>query len=173
MFFEDWTLLGEVVLTTVLIYALLVIVLRVTGKRTTSKMNSFDWVVTVAIGSMLSTVILIDEVPFVEGALGITTLVVLQFVVAWVAARLPGFQKMVKASPQLVYYDGEFREEAMLKERLTLDDIMASVRAEGHASLDPVLAVVMETNADLSVLLKSDHEKEDALQDVSGWTRWE
>lgn len=159
MFFDDWTTLGEIVVLTVLVYTALVVVLRMTGKRTTSKMNSFDWVVTVALGSMVSTVILVDEVPLVEGVAGITALVLMQYTVAFGAVRIPWFQSLVKASPRLLYYRGEFNDETMRRERLTREEVLASVRTQGYTSMDEVSAVVLETNADLSILPADDDDK--------------
>lgn len=166
MFFNSWTTLGEILVLTVAVYVLLVVVLRVTGKRTTSKMNSFDWVVTVALGSMVSTVILVDDVPLIEGGVGIAALVSLQYIVAWIAARSSGFQSLVKASPRLLFYRGEFMEKAMRQERLTRAELLASMRAQGYATPDQVLAVVLETNADLSILPRSDEEEEETLRNV-------
>lgn len=169
MFFEDWRRLGEVVVMAVVVYAALIALLRVTGKRTTSKMNSFDWVVTVALGSMVSTVILVEEVPLVEGVVGIAALVSLQYIVAWVAARSTPFQKIVKASPRLLYYREGFDEEALREERLSREEVVAAVRGQGFASMDEISAVVLETNADLSILPDNGDSGEDVLQTVGGW----
>ncbi len=157
MLMENWERIGEILVMTALVYAFLVGLLRFTGKRTTSKMNSFDWVVTVALGSMVSTVILVEEVVLVEGLVGISGLVLLQYLVAWAAARWTGFQTMVKATPRLLYYDGEFDEGAMRRERFTREEVAAAVRAGGYDSLDEVKAVVLETNADLSILPAEDN----------------
>ena len=168
MFFEDWQMLGEIAVMTVLVYAALVMVLRTTGKRTTSKMNSFDWVATVALGSMVSTVILVEEVPLVEGIVGIVALVMCQYVVAWMAARNSRFQRLVKATPRLLYFDGQFRDEAMRHERVTREEVLAVARTQGFSSMDEVGAVVLETNADLSILPTADNQQFESLDTVSG-----
>lgn len=169
MVVEDWTRVGEIAVMAVVVYAVLVALLRLTGKRTTSKMNSFDWVVTVALGSMVATVILVDEVPLVEGVVGIASLVALQYGVAWTAARWPGFQKLIKASPRLLYYRDGFDEEALRQERLSREEVAAAIRAQGFCSMDEISAVVLETNADLSILPESDGPIDDVLYTVKGW----
>lgn len=166
MFFENWKMLGNIAVMTVLVYAALVVVLRFTGKRTTSKMNSFDWVVTVALGSMVSTVILVEEVPLVEGIVGIVALVMCQYFVAWVAARFPRFQGLVKASPRLLYFDGQFNHRVMRRERFSREEILAAVRTQGFGSMHEVGAVVLETNADLSILPAGDDQQFDTLETV-------
>ena len=173
MFFDDWSTLAEILVTTGVVYFALILILRITGKRTTSKMNSFDWIVTVALGSMVSTVILVDEVPLVEGILGIVALVLLQYLVALLASRFPRFQSIVKANPRLLFYDGEFNHDAMRHERITEAEILSIVRQQGYLSLENVQAIVMETNADLSILPTPDEEKDDqpgTLQNVEGFS---
>ncbi len=165
----DWVQIGVTILSAVGVYAFLVLVLRATGKRTTSKMNSFDWVVTVALGSMVATTILVEEVSFVVGLVGISTLVLVQYVVAWVAARVPSIKNVLKASPRLLYYRGEFLEDVMRRERMTKDEILATLRGQGFSGLQDVMAVVLETNAEVSVVPEDD--REDTLHNVDGWEK--
>ena len=171
MFFNDWSTLVEILTTTLVVYLILILLLRITGKRTTSKMNSFDWIVTVALGSMVSTVILVDEVPLVEGVLGIFALVLLQYLLTLTASRFPRFQSIVKATPRLLFYRGEFNHDAMRHERITKEEILSTVRQQGYLSLDQVHAIVMETNADLSILPTPDSDENNrpsTLQNVEG-----
>lgn len=170
MFFENWTSVANVVVAAGCVYVALVVVLRVTGKRTTSKMNSFDWVVTVALGSMAGTVILSKEVPIVDGIVGLAALVLLQYIVAKGVALSSRFQSLIKANPRLVYYRGEFRKDVMRKERITEAEIHAAARSQGHNTLEGVLAVVLETNADLSVITPTDTDDEELLGNVQGWS---
>lgn len=171
MFLSDWTTLGNIALTAVLTYVALVVIMRITGKRTTSKMNSFDWIVTVALGSMVATVIISKEAPLIEGMVGIATLVLLQYIVAWTAARNDKFQQIIKASPRLLYYRGEFNHDAMRRERVTKEEIVSSLRHQGYASFDQVLAVVMETNAEFSIVSIPEEGDEAALENVVGHER--
>jgi len=158
MWLDEWTRVGEILLSAVLVYVALVFVLRITGKRTTSKMNSFDWVVTVALGSMVGTIILVDEVPLMEGIAGIAALVVLQYAMAATAARIPRFQQVIKATPRLLYYGDEFFEKTMKQERITRVEILAAARSQGFTSFDDISAVVLETNSDLSILPRPEGE---------------
>ena len=77
-FIEDWSGLLRVLVVGTLAYAGLIIVLRVTGKRTLSKMNAFDFVVTVALGSALASTMLTESLPLAEGLTGMALLVLLQ-----------------------------------------------------------------------------------------------
>ena len=112
-------MLARVVLVGVPVYAALVILLRLSGKRTLSKMNAFDLVATVALGSTLATTLTSKGVAMAEGALALALLVVLQFLLAWGASRSERFSRLIKAEPAMVFRRGEFLAGAMRRERVT------------------------------------------------------
>jgi uncharacterized membrane protein YcaP (DUF421 family) len=166
MFFHSWADLGRTALVGALAYAALVAMLRVSGKRTLSKMNAFDLVVTVALGSTLATILLSKDVALAEGLVAFALLICLQFIVAASSVRWPAFEKMVKAQPTLLYYNGEFLEEPMRKERVTREELVAAVRSQGVLSMTDAVAVVLETDGSFSVLQNSAADGESALQYV-------
>ena len=84
IFFQGWSGVGRVLLIGSLAYVYLILLLRVTGKRTLAKLNAFDLVVTVAIGSTLATILLSNDVALAEGIAALTLLAALQFAVAFV-----------------------------------------------------------------------------------------
>src|SRR5690606_37762701 len=86
---DSWADLLRIVLVGTAAYAALVLVLRVSGKRTLGQLNAFDFVVTVSLGSTLATILLSTDVSFMEGLLALALLAGLQFLVASVAARWP------------------------------------------------------------------------------------
>jgi uncharacterized membrane protein YcaP (DUF421 family) len=87
MLFQNWTGLWRVLVVGALAYCALVFLLRVSGKRTLSKMNAFDFVVTVALGSTLAAVFLSKNVALAEGVLAFALLIGLQFVITWLSVR--------------------------------------------------------------------------------------
>lgn len=152
MFFDSWSGLCRVLLVGVIAYASLILVLRVSGKRTLSKFNAFDLVVTVALGSTLATILLSKSLPLAEGLLALVVLVSAQYVIAWLSVRLQGFQSLVKAEPRLLLHSGGFLEAAMRQERVSREEVLAALRAEGIADASTVFAVVLETDGTLSVV---------------------
>jgi uncharacterized membrane protein YcaP (DUF421 family) len=151
MWFDSWYDLGRVLVVGPVAYAVLVAVLRLTGKRTLSKLNAFDLVITVALGSTLATSFLSSEVSAAEGALGLILLVLLQYVVTWTSVRVPRVASMVRSEPTLVYRDG-FLEAALRRERVTENEVRQVARGQGHATLDDVAAIVLESDGSFSVL---------------------
>jgi uncharacterized membrane protein YcaP (DUF421 family) len=152
MFFDGWFPILRVVIVGVLAYAGLVVVLRVTGKRTLSKMNAFDLIVTVALGSTLATILLSSQVALASGLVAFALLAALQYVVAWASARSHAVARMVKAEPRLLFHDGSYLEAAMSAERVTKGEILQAIRNKGVSSVDRVAAVVLETDGTLNVI---------------------
>lgn len=168
MIFDSWSGLVRVLVVGTLAYAGLVLLLRITGKRTLSKMNAFDLVVTVALGSTLATVLLSKDVALAEGLLALALLIFLQYGVTWLSARSQGFRRIIKAQPRMLMSDGRFIEEAMLEERVARDEVRAAIRSSGYESLDQVTAVVLETDGSLSVIGHETPGTESAMRNVAG-----
>ena len=134
MLVDDWADLVRVVVVGTCSYLSLLVLLRVSGKRTLAKLNAFDFVVTVALGSTLSSVLLSSDVALAEGVTAMVLLVGLQFLVAWLSVRSRTVEGLVKSEPTLVYRDG-FLLGPMRRMRVTDDEIRQAARTAGHARL--------------------------------------
>ncbi len=152
MLFNSWTAIWRVLLVGSLAYAALVILLRTSGKRTLSKLNAFDLIVTVALGSTLATVLLSKDVALAEGVVALALLIALQFIIAWTSVRSSGFESTIKSEPTLLMHNGRFLDTAMREQRITRTEVLAAVRASGHAGTARVAAVVLETDGTISVM---------------------
>ena len=163
--FDDWRGLWRTLLVGVLAYIALVALLRSSGKRTLAKMNAFDFIVTVALGSTLATVLLSKDVALAEGVLAFMLLIALQFIVAWLSVRSPWVEELVKSEPTLLLYQGQFLRPAMKRERVSQSEIEAAVRQQGIADPAAVAAVVLETDGTFSVIQATD---ETTIMQVAG-----
>lgn len=142
----------RIVTVGVLAYVGLVIFLRISGKRTLTKLNAFDLVVTIALGSTLATILLSKDVTLLEGLTALGLLILMQYIMTFLAVRSTGFKKFIKAEPKLLYLDGSFLESAMKKERVSEVEILQAVRNQGTGSMEKVQAVVLETDGSLSII---------------------
>ncbi len=173
MIFDSWASLGKVLLSAALTYPLLILVLRIGGKRTLAKMNAFDFVVTVAIGSIVASTLL-STAPVVNGVGAVAALVALQALVTWVSVRSDRFEALVKSRPTLVFYDGAFLDDAMRRERVTREEIRGALRSASVADADAVSAVILESDGAFSVLTDVPDTTASALAGVAGSeTRWD
>ncbi|WP_378948828.1 DUF421 domain-containing protein [Paracoccus sp. R86501] len=152
IFYDTWFGLWRVLAVGTFGYLGLVIMLRVSGKRTLSKMNAFDLVVTVALGSILATVLLSDNVPLAEGMLALALLIGLQFVITSISVRSQRFRDLIKSEPTLLVHRGQYLEDSMRRQRITPEEIQAALRQAGHDDEASVQSVVLETDGSLSVV---------------------
>ncbi|WP_322990550.1 YetF domain-containing protein [Hoeflea sp.] len=151
IFFDNWAGIGRIVLTGLLAYPVLILMLRISGKRTLSKFNAFDFIVTICLGSMLSSIIITKSVPLVEGVAALVLLIVLQFVITWLSVRSPAFQSLIKSNPTLLVHRGVYQEKAMRAERISKQEIAAALHANGNAEMSELACVVLETDGSLNV----------------------
>jgi uncharacterized membrane protein YcaP (DUF421 family) len=166
MFFDSWGGLLRVVVVGACAYVSLVVVLRLSGKRTLAKMNAFDLVVTVALGSTLATVLLSSDVALAEGMLGLAVLVGAQLAVAWISVRSRRFRAAVKSSPTLLVWQGRLRDRVLREQRVSRAEVLQAVRSQGLGGLDQVAAVVLETDGTFSVVPAKSAGDLGALDDV-------
>ncbi len=158
MFFSDSFSLTRILVVGTLSYILIVLILRISGKRTLSKMNSFDFIVTVSLGSVLANILTSQDIALVDGILAFSLLVFLQFLSTWLSVRSDWFNSLIKSSPKLIYYKGRYDKLAMKKERIPEQEILQAVRSEGYLSMEKIHAVVLETDGTFSVLEKAEEE---------------
>lgn len=166
MVFQGWSDVWRLAVVGVLVYPFLIVVLRLSGKRTLAKMNAFDLVVTVALGSTLASILLSRDVSVVEGGAALTLLVGLQLAATWLSARFRLVRRVLKSEPTLLVIDGRMLTGAMLAQRVTDGEIRQAVRSSGIGALDRVAAVVLETDGTFSVVPTSQAGDLTALCDV-------
>lgn len=164
--FDNWPSLLRVVISGVGAYVCLIIFLRIAGKRILAKMNAFDLVVTVSLGSTLATIALSQDVTLSQGVLALAVLIGLQFVITWSSIRVSWLRSFVTGEPALLLFRGEFLSDALLRERVTKEEIRAAVRAAGIFAMDAVEAVVLETDGSFSVVRRGEETRSSSLGQI-------
>jgi uncharacterized membrane protein YcaP (DUF421 family) len=155
LFFDNWDNLWHIALCAAISYLTLFIFVRISGKRTLSKMNAFDFVVTVTLGSTLSSMIL-AKVPILDGAVALAIIIALQYFLAYGAKKSKVLEDIINDKPTLLFYNGKFLEKAMTREVITEEEIIAEIRKYRLERIDDVRAVVMELNGEITVVKKAD-----------------
>ncbi len=156
MIFSSWAAIGRVLVIGPAAYVALILLLRASGKRTLTKLNVFDYLVTIALGSTLASVILNESISLAQGVAAFAVLVVLQYVITWLSVRWPAFERVVKAEPSLLLHNGQFLDRALKAQRVTRTEIQAALRAHGEAEAAGIAAVVLETDGSLTVVPKGE-----------------
>ena len=172
MFFDSWESLLRTFIITVLAYFSLIIMLRVSGKRTLSKMNAFDFTVTVALGSTLAAVSLNKEIPLADGALALALLVFLQFMITWLSVRIDFVKRIITSTPSLILYKGEMILSALKRERITTEEVWAKAREKGYSSLKDIDAMILETTGEITIVSQIDDENVSTLKLVKNFEKY-
>ncbi len=165
-FFDGWEPVARILVVGTLAYASLVVLLRVSGKRTLARMNSFDFVITVAIGATFGRVLTARSIPLLEAVTAFALLVTLQYVVTSLQLRSPRFRRLVTAEPTLLAFRGAVVHDALRRERLTETELLGAVRKHGLGSLEEAEAVVLEADGRLAVISSGNAGDGTALEDV-------
>lgn len=150
--FDGWSGVMRILIIAPAAYAALVLVLRLSGKRTLSKLNAFDLIITIAIGSTLASIITSKSLALVEGLTALLLLVFMQFVVTALSVRFKAVDRMIKAEPALLLKDGTLLPGAMRRQRVTEGEVRAAARAVGISRLDQLEAVFLETDGSLTAV---------------------
>ncbi|MFG0288755.1 MAG: DUF421 domain-containing protein [Rhodopirellula sp. JB044] len=155
--FEQWTSasLGEVtmvVLSSVVIYAVILAYTRFSGLRSFSKMSASDFAMTVAVGSLFASTISSSNPSLVIGMVALACLFMGQLMLAWLRQRVSGFSNVVDNEPLLLMAGSRMIDENLRKANVTRGDVYGKLREANAFRRDHVLAVVFETTGDISVL---------------------
>jgi uncharacterized membrane protein YcaP (DUF421 family) len=169
MLFDSFDVLLRTLIVGTISYVLLIMLLRVAGKRTLAKWNAFDFIVTVAFGSLLATMLLSKDTSLVQGVFGFALLVLLQYVLSWLSTHYASVRGLVKSQPTLLLYQGEFRHATLRDQRVTEGEVRTAIRNRGIAAIEDVEAVVLETDGSFSVMRRLEASSTSALVDVEGY----
>jgi uncharacterized membrane protein YcaP (DUF421 family) len=162
MFFHSWADIGRAVLTTAIVFALIVAILRVVGAQAIARMSGFDMVATVTLGSIVATVGVTRGVTVAEGIAALLTLVGLQEVIRFLQSRWLSAHHAVRQPPLVVVWEGTLLEDRLRGSRISADEVRAAVRKMGLASLADARLVVLENDGEWSVVPRSSARGDDS-----------
>ncbi len=164
----DWHQVWLVAVSAVGLFAVVILIARIVGLRAFSKMSSFDFVVTLATGSVLASVAA-SSTSLANGALALVILYAAQWIVAQLRRRTGWATKVVDNEPIVLMLEGEFVHENLTAARVTEDDVRAKLRQNNVHSLADVRVVVLETTGDVSVLHGDGPIDHSLMADVRGF----
>ena len=169
VFFKSWDSVIQVVVTVFVTYPTLIVLLRISGKRSLSKMNMFDFTITVALGSVFASTVISRDISVGDGLIAIAMLLTAQYLISRLSFAQSMFEDLIKSEPTLLFYEGELLQKEMKVVRVTKAEIYASIRQAGIACTDKVHAVVLETNGVLSVIGTDDNVSQPSLADIPNY----
>lgn len=175
--FKEWaTSSGDevlmVLLSTTVIYSVVLLYTRVTGLRSFSKMSAADFAMTVAVGSLFAATISAPSPTLTIGIVALAALFAGQLLVAVLRRKFTWFSAAVDNPPLLLMAGRRMIEQNLKAANVTQADIYGKLREANALNYDEVLAVVFEATGDISVLHRSDESavlEEDFIKDVKGY----
>ena len=156
IWFTSWEQVRSAIVSAIFFFCLIVALVRVLGKRATSQMNNFDWIINVTIGSLAASGILLKDVSISDATVAILVLSACQWLITWAVIHFPVVEKLVKAKPRLLTHKGQFLQAEMKKERIAEDEIRAKLREKGYWALHDANWVILESDGSMTIIPKQE-----------------
>ena len=160
-FFPGGPVLLQIVLRTGVIYLLVLIGVRLSGKREVGQMTPFDLTLLLLLSNSVQNAMTGPDTSLLGGAVAASTLLVLNYSVAAVSGSNRRLRRLIEGEPSLLIHDGKVIESHMARERVSMDELHRALREHGINSVDQVALSVLEVDGSISCL-KYDEIKPDA-----------
>jgi uncharacterized membrane protein YcaP (DUF421 family) len=161
MFFPGAHVLLQIVLRTGVIYLLVLIGVRLSGKREVGQMTPFDLTLLLLLSNSVQNAMTGPDTSLMGGAVAASTLLVLNYSIAQVSGTNRRFRRVIEGQPSLLVHDGKVIDSHMAKEHVSMDELNRALREHGINSVDQVALSVLEVDGSISCL-KYDEIKPDA-----------
>ena len=146
----------EFILRALMVYFVLMLLIRLSGKRSMGQFTSFDILLVVLLGNAVQNALLGEDASVGGGMLLAATLIVLNWVVGWLSARSPRVERWVEGVPVLLARDGNVYRDVLRRELISHEDFQKAMRESGCLELDNIRLAVLETNGQISIVQRSD-----------------
>ena len=161
MFFPGGQVLLQIVLRTGIIYLLVLIGVRLSGKREVGQMTPFDLTLLLLLSNSVQNAMTGPDTSLAGGAVAAGTLLVLNYGVAGLSGSNRRLRRLIEGEPSLLVHDGKIIQSHMARERVSMDELHRALREHGINSCDQVALAVLEVDGSISCL-KYDEIKPDA-----------
>jgi len=151
----------EIVLRTGAIYLLVLIGVRLSGKREVGQMTPFDLTLLLLLSNSVQNAMTGPDTSLAGGAVAAATLLVMNYVVATLSGRSRKMRRLIEGQPSLLVHDGKVIQEHMAREHISQDELNRALREHGINSCDQVALAVLEVDGSISCL-KYDEIKPEA-----------
>ncbi len=144
------------VIRTLILYLIVIISLRIMGKRQIGELQPSELVVAIMISDLASVPMQTIDIPLLSGIVPVLTLIVAEVFMSFLSLKCRWFRKFLSGEPSIVIYKGMVNEKELARLRFNISDLMEELRLGGCYNIADVEAAVLETNGKLSVIQKSD-----------------
>jgi uncharacterized membrane protein YcaP (DUF421 family) len=142
--------IGEKIVRPIIVYAFLIIALRLAGKRELAQLNPFDLVVLLTLSNTVQNAIIGDDNSVTGGVIGASTLLVVNYVLVRFVSHHEALERFVDGDPDVLIENGCVRTECLQKEAITLVELVAAAHKQGFAALDEIDRAVLDPNGGIA-----------------------
>lgn len=143
----------HIVINAALVYFFLMIILRVSGRRTMAHLSSFDFVLLLIISELVQGVLIGDDPSLTTAIIAITTLITLDVLLSLVKRHFPVVDRVIEGVPLVIVRQGQLMQDYARRARVDLNDVLMVAReSQGLASLDEIEYAILETNGKISII---------------------
>ncbi len=149
---EDINGILKTVVTLITIFIVILAVTRIFGLMTFAKITSIDFASTIAIGSVIATIVLNNNHSILKGAISLFLIVAVQFALSFLMRKSKFMRSILTNKPKLLVLNGKILHKNLATANISEDDLIARIRTANVKDLDSIKAVVLESTGDVSVI---------------------
>jgi uncharacterized membrane protein YcaP (DUF421 family) len=140
---------------TLILFTLVVVTMRVMGKRQIGELQPFELAIAILISELAAVPMQNTGIPLISGIIPILTLLVAQMTLSFISLKSIKARGIICGKPSILIANGKIQEEELKKERFTLNDLLEQLRINNTPNISDVEFAILETNGQLSVIPKS------------------
>jgi uncharacterized membrane protein YcaP (DUF421 family) len=141
--------LAEKILRPILVYAFLIVALRLAGKRELAQLNAFDLVVLLTLSNTVQNAIIGNDNSLSGGVIGATTLLVVNYVLVRFVSRHESLERIVGGDPDVLIENGQIKHDCLRREAITAFELLGAAHKQGFSSLEEIDSAVLEPSGSI------------------------
>ena len=143
------------VIRTLILYFVVIVSMRIMGKRQMGEMQPSELVVAIMISDLASVPMQTVDIPLISGIIPVLTLIVVEVLMSYVGLKSRFLRRIITGEPSVVIYDGHVNEKELRRLRFNLNDLLEQLRINNYSNIADVYVAVLETNGQLSIIPKT------------------
>ncbi|MCD8179894.1 MAG: DUF421 domain-containing protein [Firmicutes bacterium] len=142
------------VVRTLILYGIVIIAMRIMGKRQLGELQPSELVVAIMISDLASVPMQAIDIPLLSGIIPVMTLIVAEVMMSYMSLKSKKMRKLLSGEPSIVIYDGHINERELARLRFNINDLLEELRLNNCHDISDVEVAVVETSGKLSVIPK-------------------
>jgi uncharacterized membrane protein YcaP (DUF421 family) len=144
----------DIALRGIFLYAFLIFIMRVTGRRELSALSPVDLVLLIVLGDAIQQGLTQDDYSVTGAVVAVSTIAAMQVVFAYAGFRSKRVRKMLEGAPIVIVHDGKLVDENLRRERMSFEEVCETMRLQQIGSIEEVQWAILEGNGQISFIRK-------------------